>query len=471
MGLRPNIVVETNSALSLTAQGGTGTIAMIGSAQWGPIGEAQTLNSFNQALSVFKDDLSGDSLSLIKGLDLAYRNGASTILAVRVDDGAATESTLELLSGVTTGITVSGKYKGTYGDNILVTVTENANTAANRDVEITDGQVVETYNNAGEGYTTNLSMSEAITAGSTLVTATTNNNTYLIDAVTQTNLSGGDNGEDELIAADYTAIIDDELYLEDYNILVIPSETDDSFHSTIVGKLNTRASNEKKFAVYFSGISKDETISTAAARTASGRRLSLVAPNITYVNRVDGTTLYLDGSYLACAYAGKTAQGWPELSGTHKTLSIGGLSINETAKTKYYNNGEQEQLLTKGIVPVTKIGNVIQPARAVTRNASTTEVWFEQNIVDIVDYVKEQVIDVLNPFIGQPNLASRRTAMAKNVDGILEQNILDEVIVGYENTIVNEGTSPDTVLVQLTIKPTFLVNFINVTLTLDNTSS
>jgi hypothetical protein len=60
--------------------------------------------------------------------------------------------------------------------------------------------------------------------------------------------------------------------------------------------------------------------------------------------------------------------------------------------------------------------------------------------------------------------------MAKMVDGILEQDKRDEVIADYLDTEVTiSSASNDTVNVSMVIQPTFLVNFINVTLTLDNT--
>jgi len=105
-------------------------------------------------------------------------------------------------------------------------------------------------------------------------------------------------------------------------------------------------------------------------------------------------------------------------------------------------------------------------ARGVTREADTTSVFFEVNIVRIVDYVKAQAQRLLNGFIGDPNLERVRVIISKEIDGILEQDKLDEIIVAYQPTIVDCGTSPDTVVVNMTIQPTFAINFINVTLTL-----
>lgn len=469
MGLRPKVSIQVNSALGLIAQGGPATCAIIGTAQWGPMDTVTNLTNFNEGLNIFKEDNSGTDLSIIKGLDLLYSNGAGNVKAVRIEDGTAEKASLSLLGGGTSAIDVYGKYKGTYGNNIMVTVTNNATNPTYVDLEVTDGAITETYNNGGIGYSSNVSIVSDINDDSLLVT-TVSSGATLISTLSQTNLSGGLDGASSLAQADFTDILDNQLYSEDYNILVIPGQTGDAFQTAIVGRLNTRAANDDKYSVYFSGVISDETIPTIQARTTSGKRFALIAPSVKYTNRVSNTEQTLDGSYLACAYAGITAFNWPEVSATHKSLSVAGLSVDSSTGKEYYNNSEVETLLKARTVPVTKIAGNIQAARAVTRNSSTTEVWYEQNIVDIVDYVKEQVIVALNSFIGKPNLERVRTVMAKNIDGILEQNKLDEVITDYLTTEVTVGTSNDTVNVSMVIKPTFLVNFINVTLTLDNVS-
>ena len=473
MALRPNIRIDVREALTLQAQAGPGIAAIMGTATWGPLNSVQTLASFSQGLNVFKDDRTGttSTVSLPKGLDLLYRDGAGTVLAVRVGDGDEIEADADFAGAGPTAavITVKGLYKGTYGNNIGVTVTANANTPANRDIQVTDGQILELFNNNGAGYATNAAIATAINGNSQLVSVTVNN-ANLISATSETFLSGGDDGENSLISSDYTTVFDNVLSNEDFDVLVIPGgdalEASDGFHSTFVGKLNTRAANEDKFAVFISGIATDETITTAQARTAAGMRLSLVAPNLKYTHRIDGTEIALNGSYLACSYAGGIVGREVELAPTHKVLNVEGVSVLQSTGKEFYNNGEQEQLLTARIVPITKIAGAIQAARGVTRDASTSSVFYEQNIVRIVDYVKRQVLDGLSPFIGDPNLARIREIMSKQVDGFLEQDKLDEVIVAYLPTEISEGTSPDTVLVNMTIKPTFAINFINVSLSL-----
>ena len=469
--LRPRTQITVQSALNLTAPSGPGVIAMIGTAQWGSMDTVVSIDNMSQAINNFKDDIdetTNSSLTLIKGLDLAFNNGASSIKCVRINDGDSTSSTLVLQAGSTDVITLWGKYEGTYGDNVSATITANAVTAANRDISITDGINTETYSNDGAGYTSNTNIITAVNAGSSLVACDLETDDFLVDALSQSNLAGGDNGENSLIASDWTTAMDNLLNNEDYDLLCIPGNSVDSFQTTVVGKLVTRASAEDKFSQFITGISKDETVATAKARTASGMRLSVVAPNVKHTHRITGNEEILDGSYLGCAYAALIAKNWPEVSATHKVLNVGGLSILESSGTEYYNNTDQNGLLNARIVPITKIGGSLMPSRAVTRYSDVTAVYYEENIVSILDYIKAQVILLLNGYIGKPNLERVRTVIAKNVDGILEGDKREEIVASYRATQVVVATSPDTITVTMSILPTFAINFIDVTLTIES---
>ena len=467
MVLRPSIQTNIRSNLSLISPTGPGVIAIMGTAQWGPFDALQTLSSFNDGLNAFQDDSIVDTnLTLIKGLDLMYRNGAGTVYAMRVDDGSAATSSITLKAGTTSVITVYGFYKGTYGNNVSVTVTANG---TGRDVMITDGNAVENYTNSGNGYTSNLVLVAAINAASALTIATCLVNTYLLDTATATNMTGGLNGSAPS-ASNYTTAFDNYLDTQVFNILVVPGTTADSFHSTMVAKLNTRELNEDKFSVFIGGVALNESIATMTARTAGGKRLSVVTPSIAYTNRISGITGFLDGSYLSCAYAGVVAANYPEISPTHKLVSTEGIYATTTGK-RYYNNGEQEQILSARIVPMSLISGSEMCVRGVTRNVDITEVWFEQNIVDIVDQVEYDLLNMLNGFIGDPNLPRVRNVMAKNCDGILETAKRNETIEAYQPSIVSLGVSPDTVNVAITIRPTFSINFITLNLTIDAVSS
>jgi hypothetical protein len=252
--------------------------------------------------------------------------------------------------------------------------------------------------------------------------------------------------------------------LEDFDLLTTPGQTSDADHITMTGKLNTRASNEKKYAIYLTGVAVDETIATQKARTSSGERLVLISPSMKYLPSYSSTETVIDGSYLACAVAGAVAKNDVEVAVTRKEISVRGLVVNNATNTYYYNAGELEELLGAGITPISLISGGIKVARGVTRITDKSSVYYEIAITRIVDYVKAQVHNKLDGFLGDPNLERIRNVMAREVDGVLQQDVLDEVIVDYNPTEVAVSTSPDTVIVNMWIQPTFAINFINVTL-------
>lgn len=470
MVYNPRIDIQVQDNLTLTTPGGPAVIALMGTAQWGAIDEVKTFSSYANLLNYYKADTS--SLTLVKGADIAYNNGAYIIKAVRVGHTGYAKSTDDFAGGsgsVADAVTINALYHGTYGDNILVTVLAKG---TGRTLSITDGVITENFtnNNDANGYATNAAIATAINGNSQLISVSVkagSESANLIDAVTATALTSGNDGTGSLTYSDFTTTFDNVLNLEDFDLLLIPGQSTDSDHTTMVGKLNTRASNEKKFAMYFTGVTAQETISVQKARTSSGSRLVLCSPSITYTPSYSSTEVILDGSYLGCAVAGKVASQDLEVAVTRKVLSVSDLIVNSSTSQKYYNAGELDELLGAGILPVSLINGSIKVARGVTRNSDKSSIYYEITIQRIVDYVKAQVQEKLDGFLGDPNLGRTRNVMAREVDGLLHQDVLDEIIVTYKPTEVVEGVSPDTVLVNMIIQPTFSINFINVTLSVN----
>ena len=170
MALNPRVAIAVQSNLTLTQPGSQAVLAVIGTAQWGSMSELQTFSNFTQLLDYYKEDKTG--LTIIKAADLMYQNGANTIKVIRVGDGTQAKATKALAGngGAESGVlTFSGLYEGTYGNNLLVTVTT---TGSGRTLDITDGVTTESYTNANNsnGYTTNSAIATDINANSNLVT-------------------------------------------------------------------------------------------------------------------------------------------------------------------------------------------------------------------------------------------------------------------------------------------------------------
>jgi hypothetical protein len=355
---------------------------MIGSATWGPKNVVTAITSLSEFVTVFGDDKTGVGVTGVKGAELFFNNGGQ-LFFIRAVDATEAESTYMALNGVTSVIKFEGKYEGTYGDRVTVEIIANG---SNRNVQVTDGKILEVFSNNGAGYATNNAIAAAINAGSSLVIATVQSGQGVInlaDAITATQLSGGDDGE-TLTPTIIGTAFDDLLQTVDFNFLLVPGFTDNSFHSTMVGKVNTRATTEKKYARFITGIAKDESIATALARTASGKRLTVVAPGVKHTHRIDKTQDVLDGSYLACAYTGMLCTLDVEDSGTREIVNVEGLSVSTSSGKEFYNKVESEQLLQGRIAPIVNIAGAIVMDRGITRNVSTTEIWIEESIVDVI---------------------------------------------------------------------------------------
>jgi len=465
--LRPQVITTEKILTSFVSPAGDRNAAMIGTSTWGPIDTMTIVSNLNEFVNYFGDDITGTGVTGIKGADLFFRNGG-TLKFVRVEDGNADYADYMTLITSTSAINIIGKYKGTYGNNIAITVTANATTAANRDIEITDGKTLEIFNNNGAGYATNALIATAINATSNIATAAVESGqeSTIIDAVTKTYLTGGLDGT-SLATADYTDALDNVLYTEDFNFLLIPGLSTNAVHATIVGTLGSRATAEKKYSRYLTGIAVDETITTALARTASGKRLSVLAPNIKYTHRVDNTEDVYDGSYLACAYAGLLCKIGIAISGTHETISVEGLSVLESSGKEYYTKAEQEQLLQGGILPIALIGTSIQAARGVTRIGDSTSVFFDEVVVDIVDYVRGATEQYTETTLGKPNTIERRAIWAGRIDAILASAQREEIIQEFQPSVLIEGDSPDTYLATVSIKPSYSVNFVQLTININ----
>jgi len=86
-------------------------------------------------------------------------------------------------------------------------------------------------------------------------------------------------------------------------------------------------------------------------------------------------------------------------------------------------------------------------------------------IVDIVDYVTGVMESYLEGKIGKPNTSINRGIYASDLDARLSVLQGQGIIEAYNQTLVNEGVSSDTIVVTATIKPAYSTNFIELNLT------
>jgi hypothetical protein len=191
-------------------------------------------------------------------------------------------------------------------------------------------------------------------------------------------------GSTVLTNATYTTAFDDLISNDDWDFLIIPNskqassvEDNDAFHTAILAKIENRAAQYKKYSIFISGVSLNETIATTQARTTTGERFVLCSPGIQHISRVTGNIENLDGTYFACCVAGQACNlDETGQSITRKNIVTTDLIVDTTTNKKYYTNIEIEQLLSARTIVGSKISNALKYARGVTRAASITKYIF-----------------------------------------------------------------------------------------------
>jgi hypothetical protein len=133
----PGVYIEVRpEALIVPGPVSVGNIGILGTAASGPVGDPQVLGSFAAAQDIFgaADDFAdpttpGEPLTLVRALELAYNNGARTVVAVRAADGSAgaLQTALDALLTEDAHIIVAPGLDQGFGDEL----SGHVNTASN----------------------------------------------------------------------------------------------------------------------------------------------------------------------------------------------------------------------------------------------------------------------------------------------------------------------------------------------------
>jgi hypothetical protein len=197
----PNVIVQFVPPSEIPINGvPTNRIGMVGTSVWGPTNVPVIVGGMTDGAQKFGNPQNAKH-DLMTGVYVAALNGTNDFRCVRVTDGTDVEATVDILdTAPATGMTITAKYTGTYGNQIKVVV--GTGSAANT-FKITigvPGLVPEVFDNiAGSGATFWTNAVNAINLGttgqapSTLVFATDGAGTAAPALATYT-LAGGTNG-------------------------------------------------------------------------------------------------------------------------------------------------------------------------------------------------------------------------------------------------------------------------------------
>jgi phage tail sheath protein FI len=186
-------------------------------------------------------------------------------------------------------------------------------------------------------------------------------------------------------------------------------------------------------------------------------RVAVVAPGIRTTD-LDGASIVLPPSALAAVVAGRLSTLAPHVSLTNKVLPLDGLDVN-------YSSALLQNLLQSHVLLVRrKFG--FQVVKAITTDPGP---FTQISVRRTVDFAKAGVRSGADPYIGRLNNARVRAALQATLDGFLSQMVLDEMLTGYalEVTATRDQEIRGVCQVIMTLKPTFSIDFIRVTMNLE----
>jgi hypothetical protein len=480
----PGVYIEVRAeALIVPGPISVGNVGIVGTASRGPVGEVKVLGSFAEAKEVFgpydpfENPLTANNpLTLVRALELAYSNGASTVYAVRIASAAsatAFPSATDMTATNAGAFDLTAKNPGTTGDNITITIVDVPVNKAK--VTIKSGAVEEEYTVANGQELVN-QINDPRT-GSNLVKATADTNAATTKPAPIANVafSGGNNGAD-VGQSDYANGLA-ALQNQNAHIIVAAGQNIADIGDELLSHVETSSNDEIKrdrIAVVGSAAklkTDDDSAFIGKALDSGGKppfageRLIYVIPGVKVTEAPgikvppDAPTLpkpkevTLPGAYAAAAVAGMLSARSPHISLTNKALSVGGLEAEFTAAN------------LKRLVQANVLALERRRGFRVVKGITTDTGAFQQITTRrIVDFAKFGVRGAAEPFIGLLNNERVRAALKGSINGFLADMVTDELLISYELdvTATRDEEIRGIARVTMTVRPTFSIDYIKV---------
>jgi hypothetical protein len=445
----------------------TGNIGIVGTAARGAVDQVVTLGSYADALDAFGayDAFSAaNQLTLTRALEQVFGAGGRNVWAVRAANGAPAAATLAVqASGNQPGFTLTATSAGTWAHAVTANLVAEPGPPATFRLTLAYRNVRETYEGATVGDLRTAVLAAQAPAGSaprTLFTAGAVSNAASAPVtLADAHPEGGTDG-----AAVTTVDLGRALaLLEDQPVNIV---TVAGGAANVVGNLLLshveRTENDGRDRIAVVGARSPGTASAAAevlddAGSLGDDRVVLCAPGIVATDAAAGAAVTLPPAYTAAAVAGRLATVAPHISLTNKTVPV-------TPDVRYSTPLTQSLLQAGVLVVRRKFGS--QVVKAITTQAGP---FSQISIRRIVDYAKAGVRSGSDPYIGRLNNARVRAALKATLDGFLSQMVLDEMLVDYqlEVSATRAQEIRGIAAVVMTLRPTFSIDFIRVTMNLE----
>src|SRR6201991_113747 len=440
-----------------------GNIGIVGTAAGGTPDKVEILSSYADALAIFGpydafDPANASALTLVRALQVAYDNGASTVFAVRVTKSGSTPATpeIELASATGKAVKLTTRLPGHLGNGAKVKVDD----VAAAPPEPAKSKVTLTFKTRTEVFTARdgAQLVSLINAGSQIATATEGNKAgERPSALGETAFSTGESGADAT-ESDYARGLE-KLLNEDAQIIVAAGMDEVKIGDELKTHVEAASTDKvKRDRIAVAGSALNPTASTKSVQSSD--RLIFVTPGIK-VNDVakaadpaiTDPSVTLPGSYTAAAVAGMLSARSPHISLTNKALSVGGLE-------KKFNSAELEQLVKSQVLAIEERRGFKVVKAITTDNGAFRQITTRR----IVDYAKAGVRQSAEPFIGLLNNDRVRKALKGSINGFLAAMVDDEMLVSYELdvTATRDEEIRGICRVTMTVRPTFSIDYIKV---------
>jgi hypothetical protein len=440
-----------------------GNIGIIGTAAKGTPGKVEVLSSYADATSIFgpydsfdAPSLADHELTLVRALELAYANGATTVLAVRVATGTPADASIELLSATGKAAKLTANAPGGFGNKIKIKIEDDPIDAAKAKVTLTYDNVVRVYTGIADGN----ALVAAINADSAglAIAAPGDKATERPTNLAETNFAGGADGADAGVA-EYTAGLE-SLLNENAHIIVAAGLPESVIGAALKAHVEAASTDKiKRDRIAVAGSVKPANNATTIKPTQFSDRMVFVAPGIQVVDAAkaaagaDDPSVILPGAYAAPAVAGMLSARDPHVSLTNKTINVIGL------ETKF-TSGQLEQLVDAQVLALEQRTG-FRIVKAITTDAGA----FRQITTRrIVDYAKFGVRSAAEPYIGLLNNDRVRKALKGSINGFLAGMVDDEMLESYELdvTATRDEEIRGIAKVTMTVRPTFSIDYIKV---------
>lgn len=239
------------------------------------------------------------------------------------------------------------------------------------------------------------------------------------------------------------------------NIVVLAGQDAGTMGSVLEGHLNaTEQTDHERIGVIGA---PGNTVAQYLGHTLANDRIVVAAPGLEIRN--GDTTTQLPTGYTAAAVAGLIASLAVQTSLTNKTVTLAGLD-------QRFNRGQQVQLIKRNVLALV-IKNGFRVVKGITSEGEGAP-FSAIPTRRIVDYAKYGVRSASDPYLGRLNNARVRAALQATLEGFLTRMVDDEQLTGFELSVTATRSQEiaGEVNVEMTLQPTFSIDFIRVVMTL-----